>query len=121
MAQTLGIIDLVWNGTKIPIEKNGKVKLGGMQQNAVITGRQVDYSNEFMASEITATTVIKRGQSVLSLYAVGAGELQVLCDTGQTFVWPDAFLSNRPEFEGGAGGKMQMKWDAGEPTELLNG
>lgn len=121
MTQYLGIVDLSWRGVRIPIEKGAKIKLGGVKNNAVVFGRQVGRSQEYEASEITATTHLARGQRVKELYALGEGELQALCDTGQTYVFADAFLTERPEMTSGEGGKIEMKWMAGEPEELLNG
>lgn len=122
MAQTLGIIDLVWRGRKLAVEKGAKLKLGGIKNNAVIAGRQVHRAGEFEASEITATIPLQRGQRLLDLWGSGQeGELQALCDTGQTYIWPDAFLDNRPEATAGEGGKIELKWMAGEAEELIDG
>lgn len=122
MAQTLGIIDLVWQGTKIPVEKGGKVRLGGKKKNPVVTGRQVDYAEEWQESQITVTTRLARGQRFSDIYKDGQGELQVLCDTGQSYTFPDAFQSgDRPEITGGEGGKIQLVWTAGDYEELING
>lgn len=121
MAQVLGIIDLVWRGTRIAVEKGAKLKIGGIQNNSVVVGRQVHNAQEFIASEISGTTVLRRGQRFTDLYSTAAGELQVVCDTGQTYVFTDAFLTERPEMSGGEGGKIEMKWSAGVPEEQLNG
>lgn len=121
MTQLLGIVDVVWRGQRIPVEKGAKLKIGGIMNNAVTYGRQVGRAQEFTPSEITAVTHLARGQRFKELYAVGEGELQVICDTGQTYVWADAFLVDRPEMTSGEGGKIEMKWAAGEPEELLNG
>jgi hypothetical protein len=116
--QVLGIVDITFKGRNIPIEKGAKVKLGGIANKAVTYGRKVGRSQEFMASEIEATTVIERGQRVKDLYTVEEGELQVLCDTGQTFVFPDAFLTDLREFTGGEGGKLPLKWSGGDYEEI---
>lgn len=122
MAQTLGIIDIYWREEKLAVEKGAKVKLGGLKNNAVITGRQVHRAQEMEASEITAVIALRRGQSLVAIYGDGSeGQLQVLCDTGQTFVFSDAFLSNRPEATGGEGGKVELVWMAGEGEEVING
>lgn len=121
MAQTLGLISVIWRGANVPVEKGGKVTLGGLQQKEVIVGQQVDYANEMVASQVQATSRLKRGDSLLSLYAPGTGELQVQCDTGQTYLWPAAFLSTMPTFTGSDGGKLNLEWRAGAPEELLNG
>jgi hypothetical protein len=117
--QTLGIIDLVWKGTKIPVEKGATFKPGGLKNNGVIAGRQVHRAQEFIASEVKGTTVLKRGQSLLALLDMTEGELQVACDTGQTYVMNDAFLVDKPDITGGDGGKVALTWNAGEPEELL--
>ena len=122
MADTLGLIDVVWKGAKLYVERGAKLKLGGMKNNPVIRGRRVDRAQEFEASEVTATIALERGQRLLDVVGDGSeGELQCLCDTGQTYVFPDAFLTNRPEMTGGEGGKIELMWAAGEAEELLNG
>jgi hypothetical protein len=119
MAQTLGLISLAWRGQPLPIEKGGKVKIGGLMQKNVITGQQVDYANEMEASEVTANMKMDSTTLLLSIWAPGDGELQVTCDTGQSYVWPDAFLANRPEFTAGDGGKVPLKFSGGIPLELI--
>lgn len=121
MAQTLGILDVTWQGRNLAVDKGAKFKLGGLKKTALIAGRQVHYANEFEASEITATIPLPRGQRLLDLYPTGTGELQIVCDTGQTYVFADAFLTNRPEATAGEGGKIELVWSAGEAEELLNG
>lgn len=122
MAQTLGIVDIVWKGQKIPVEKGAKIRVGGLKQTAVTSGRRVDFAQEFQPTEVTATTTLRRGQRFADLYSLGEGELQVICDTGQTFIMSDAFLvDDRPEITGGEGGKIELKWSAGAPEEQLNG
>jgi hypothetical protein len=117
--QTLGIIDIVWKGRKLAAEKGSKVKLGGLKNNAVPFGRQVGRAQEFEPSEVTATIPLKKGERVADIFSMDEGELQVLCDTGQTFVAPDAFIMNRPEMTGGEGGKIEVKWSCGEMEEII--
>lgn len=122
MAQTLGIIDVVWLGRNVPVEKGAKLKLGGAKNNPVIAGRRVFRAQEWTAAEIEATTVLASGDRFTDLYSADVeGELQVKCDTGQVFAFPDAFLEMRPEFTGGEGGKVGLKWFAGDHEELVNG
>lgn len=121
MAQTLGVVDVTWRGRKLDIEKGAKLRLGGYKQNAVTTNRRMHFAQEYEGSEITATTVLKRGERINAAFAPGEGELQVLCDTGQSYVFGDAFVMNRPELTAGEGGKIEIKWGASEPEELLNG
>jgi hypothetical protein len=119
MAQTLGIIDIVWKGRNVPVEKGAKLKLGGLKNNAVVYGKRVGRAQEYEASEIEATTALERGQRMKDLYTSEEGELQVICDTGQTYVWPDAFLTDNRELTGGEGGKIGLKWSAGDYEEVI--
>ncbi|HWJ72409.1 MAG TPA: phage tail tube protein [Kaistia sp.] len=119
MAQVLGIIDILWRGSNIPVEKGAKLKLGGIKNNPVTFGRKVARAQEFMGSEITATTNLERGISYGAIYSEGEGELQVTCDTGHIYTFPDAFLTDIPEMTGGEGGKLEMKWSAGDYEEVM--
>lgn len=110
MTQVVGIIDIVWRGQNIPVEKGAKYKHSVIKNNAVTYGRKVGRAQEFVAGEATATTHLERGQRLAGLYTEGEGELQVKLDTGQTFVHPDAFLTEPFEVTGGEGGKIELKW-----------
>jgi hypothetical protein len=120
MAQFLGILDASWRQEALDPEKGGKVKVGGIKNNLVKTGRRVGRAQEFEESEITMSIPLERARQLKKLFDAGEGELIVKCDTGQTYTWPDAFLVNRPEFTGGEGGKVELKWNAGEPEELVS-
>ena len=117
--QTLGIVDIVWKGRTIPVETGAKLRLGGIKNNVVNYGNKAARAQEFEPSEVTATTNLERGQRFGNLWGPGEGELQVLCDTGQTFVIGDAFLTDRPDVTGGEGGKIELKWAGSAPEEVL--
>jgi hypothetical protein len=119
MAQTLGIVDIVWRGRTIPVEKGAKFRVGGIKNNTVTYGRKVGRAQEYMGSEVTATTVLEAGQRWGNTWDPDEGELQVVCDTGQTFVMYDAFLTDIPEITGGEGGKVELKWSASTPEEIV--
>ncbi len=119
MTQVLGIVDIVWQGRNVPVEKGAKLKLGGIVNNPVTYGRKVGRAQEFKQSEIEAVTVLERGQRFKELYQVGEGELQVQCDTGQIYTFPDAFLADQREMTGGEGGKVPLKWAAGDYEEIV--
>lgn len=121
MAQVLGIVDIIWLGQSIPVEKGSKLRLGGMKNNPVTFGREVGRAQEFQGSEISAKTHLKKGQRFGDLFnAETEGELVVICDTGQTYSFADAFLSDdRPEMTAGEGGAIELKWAAGDYQEVL--
>lgn len=120
MAQTIGLAQITWRGRQLPIEKGAKLKLGGLKNNVVINGQAAARSQEFEASEITATTSLYANQSMNSFWSAEEGELIVVCDTKQTFTFPDAFLTDVPTITAdGQGGKIELKWSAGLWTEVL--
>lgn len=120
MTQVIGIVDIIWRGKNIPVEAGASVRVGGIKNNAVTYGRKVARSQEYQGSEISATTHIEKGQRWNALWDAGEGELQVICDTGQTFVFSDAFfVDDIPTIAGGSdGGKVELKWAASTPEEL---
>ena len=117
--QVLGIVDIVWRGRNIPVEKGAKIKVGGIKNNAVTYGRKVARAQEFEGSEVSATTHFERGQRWGNTWDAAEGELQVVCDTGQSFIINDAFLTDIPDITGGEGGKIELKWAGSVPTEVL--
>ena len=118
MTQTVGIIDAIWNGQKIPLEKGATFNPGGRKNNTIIAGRQVFRSQEVVASKLDGTTVLARGQRLADVVPDGEGELQVICDTGQVFVVPDAFRTEVPDITGGEGGKVKIVWNGSPATEI---
>lgn len=119
MAQVLGIVDIVWKGRNVPVEKGAKLKLSGYKNNPVTYGRKVGRAQEYEGSTVEAVTALERGQRMGDLYTSEEGELQVVCDTGQTYTFPDAFLTDNREITGGEGGKIPLKWAAGDYEEIV--
>lgn len=119
--QVLGIIDIVWLGRNVPVEKGAKLRLGGIKNNAVTYGRKVARSAEFQGSEVSAKTHLEKGARWRDQYSSEVeGELQVICDTGQTYTFPDAFLEGDiPSLTGGEGGSIELKWAAGDYLEIV--
>ena len=119
MAQALGIIDVIWMGTKIPADKgSGSFDTGGMQNKTVVAGRQVHRAHEMKEGMAELTTPLLAGMSLTDLFFSGDGELQINCDTGQQFVVSDAFLITTPNAKEGSGGNVKMTWNFGQAVEI---
>lgn len=120
MAQTVGIIDIIWRSRKIDTEKGASFSSGGLINNPVVAGRKLHNCQEWKEGMVECTTVLKAGELPSSLYDVRTGELQCVLDTGQTVVWSGAFqVGERPKVTAGEGGKVALKWAVGEAQELL--
>jgi len=117
MAQSVGIIDLVWRGRRIKVEKGAKVKLAGLSNKTVTYGRGAARSQEYAAGHAECTTILLRGEKVSDIYTTAEGELQLHLDTGQTIV-AHAWMTERPEITGEDGGKIQLKWEWGNQEEI---
>ncbi|MDA8049963.1 MAG: phage tail tube protein [Rhodospirillales bacterium] len=120
MAQSLGVVDIIWAGQKLPIEKGATFKQGGLINKSVMAGRQVFYSQEMMPTEVKASTPLQGGQSMAAILAASPGELQFVCDTGQTYVVTGAFIVDQAEITGGEGGKMTLVWNGPAAEELIS-
>lgn len=118
MAQVLGIVDIVWRGRNLKVEKGAKFKLGGIKNNPVTYGRSVGRAQEFVGTEVSATCNLEKGQSWGATWDANEGELQVVCDTGQTYVMDDAFLTEIPDITGGEGGKYELQWSSSDWEQI---
>lgn len=118
MTQTVGIVDCVWRGRRLPVEKGVKFTPGGIKNNTVKFGRGVARSQEFQESDITITTFLPKGTRYDDIVLMDEAELQVICDTGSTFVFPAAFLLKRPTVTDD--GKFTLEWNAGEYEEIVS-
>jgi hypothetical protein len=117
--QVLGIVDVYWGGSYIPIEPGGTFTLGGLVNKRVIAGAQVFFAREMVPSEASFTAVLQAGQSLTGTFGTAAQELQLQCDTGQIFILPAAFREGGIEFTSGEGGKVKVKIAGGAYQESV--
>lgn len=120
MAQSLGVVEVVWAGVKFPCEKGASFRQGGLINKSVTAGAQVSRSQEMMPSKVQCSTPFMTGMSIEAILATPEGELQFQCDTGQTFVIASAFLVDQVEVSGGEGGKLTLTWEGGKAEELVS-
>jgi len=116
--QTIGIVDIVWGGRRLAVEKGAKIMLGGIANKSVVYGRGTMRSQEFMAHKITATVLIPKGLRYEDVVTEAERELQVITDIGASYVFPNAYIIDRPEWDDS--GKLPITWEAGEYEELLS-
>ncbi|MHB1305376.1 MAG: phage tail tube protein [Acidiphilium sp.] len=119
MSQALGILSVSWGGTKYPCEDGSTFKQGGLVNETTTAGAQVFYSKKMMASEVSITTPYTAKTSIAAILAEKNRELQFICDTGQSYVSPNAWVVGQPEITGGKGGKLKITWNAPDAEELL--
>lgn len=121
MTQVLGIIDLIWLGTKLPVNKGGTFRQGGIVNQAMTAGRQTFNSQQYKESSVDASVPFRTGDSLAPYSSGQVGELQFVCDTGQTYVIADAFVVGQPEISGGGtDGVVKLKWAGSAAQEVIN-
>ena len=117
--QVVGVVDAVWKGVKLPLKKGATFAPGGLKNNAIVFGRQTVRSMEGVSSKLEGTFPFRKGDVLTDVIGdMSEGELQVVCDTGQTFVVVDAFLEEPPGFTGGEG-ERKATW-MGSPAQEIS-
>jgi hypothetical protein len=119
MTQSLGVVNVTWAGVKFPAEKGASFKQGGLVNKAVMAGSQIFRSQEPMPSMVSCTTPFLASTSIAAILGTSEGELQFLCDTGQTYTITDAFIVEQIELTGGEGGKLKLTWNGSAAEEIL--
>ena len=115
----LGIIKVFWGGSEINIKPGGSLKLGGVIGSAVIYGTQVSSAGKMAESEVKVKAVVRTGERVTDLYpALSEQEMQVHCDTGQIFMFPNAFRTGTLDVTAGDNSEVDLTFNAGGYTEL---
>ena len=117
--QSLGVVNVSWNGVKFPCEKGATFRQGGLINKSVTAGSQVFYSREMMPSKVQCSTPYLSSTSIGAILAPATAELQFETDTGQTYVIAGAYIVDQIEITGGEGGRLTLTWEGGEAEELL--
>ena len=115
----LGIIKAYWNGQSLPLTQGSALTLGGVTSKPRVVGRTIESSNAMEPSEISLKVAVQTGMVITSLFPSGVkGELQVECDSGQTFVWENAFRSGPIKISTGDSSEADVTFAGGTPLEL---
>ena len=119
MAQALGIIRVFFGGNELAIKPGGSFRLGGIVSRPQVAGTEVYRSEAMMESEITVQVILERGQRLTDLIPANVErELQVHCDTGQTFVFEAAFRKETLTITAGDASQVEVVFAAGAATEI---
>jgi hypothetical protein len=121
LAQSLGIISLVWGGTKLNVDtKSSSFSRGGLISTPVIAGQQVSMSQAYVPPNVKASLPLTKGMSLDALVALNGQELQVQCDSGQTYTINGATLVKDLMTKGGAGSNVSAEWSGDAALEALS-
>ena len=119
MSQVAGIADVYWLGQQVDVKPMVTVQMGGIVNKAIVVGRKVKRAQSMVESVITVKFSIDKGLRVSDLISSDQeGELQVHFDSGQKFIWLDAFVSDATTLTTGDNSEGDLKFGAGIHTEI---
>jgi hypothetical protein len=120
-AQALGILSLIWGGTKLNVEsKSSSFSPGGLINATQVAGKEITFSQSFVASSVKASFPLKAGMSLATLKSYNNSELQVQCDSGQTYTISGAVIIKDTMVKGGAGNNVSLEWSGQPATEVVS-
>jgi hypothetical protein len=119
MSQVAGIADVYWLGQQIDVKPVVTLQLGGVVNKPVVVGRKIKRAQVMVEAVISAKFSLDKGLRITDLInADQEGELQVHFDSGQKFIWADAFVSDATTLTTGDGSEGDVKFGAGIHTEI---
>ncbi|GBQ23503.1 hypothetical protein AA0472_1119 [Acetobacter estunensis NRIC 0472] len=117
MAVSVGILSIWWKGVQYDCQKGSSLRLPAMRNVTQVAGFSAHRSRQFQQGQCKATPLLLEGQSLSQFNPGDEGELQVVADTGQSWVFPDAYITDAPTMTDD-GGKMPITWDMSTFEEI---
>jgi hypothetical protein len=115
----LGIITAAWGGNEINLKPGNTIELGGIVSSPVVVGMNVDFANSIKPSVISLKVAVQQGVPVTGSFPSGIGqELQITCDTGQNFIWANAFRQGTIKISDGDNSEATVEFGGGTPLEV---
>lgn len=109
--QITGPIDVVVDGLMLASLADAEVQgVGGLEREDVVGSRALGYRNRPIAPGCTFTLAHTAGTSVSVINAITDATIQLLCDTGTSFVLRHAWCKKS---SGPQGGKGEIKCEFG--------
>lgn len=120
MSQRLGKAFIKVNGQLLESMPGAKLNVGGFKRTPVIGANGVlGYSEEPVQAQVECEIAVSGQTKIMDIAKFKGETITFECDTGQTFVVKDAFLTEPPELTAGEGGKVPLKF-AGQPADPVN-
>lgn len=116
MAKITGIIDLKINGAlQRTKEKSTSLETGGFTREAVKGGRRVHGFTETVQESVLETTLVHASDfDVKELNEMVDATVEVITDTGLTYIMANAFTSEPVKIEENGEASLKMMGDAVE-------
>lgn len=120
MSQRLGKAFIKVNGALLESMPGAKLDVGGVKRTAVKGANSVHgYSEEIETSKVECEISVGKDTKLLDFSAMSSVSVTFECDTGQTFVCKNAFLTEPPVVTAQEGGRVPLKFE-GDPADQVN-
>lgn len=107
------------NGELLETLPGAKIDIGGVTRSPIKGNNSIHgYSEQPKEATVECEISVAPGTSLKKYAALVDATITFECDTGQTFVVRDAFLTEPPVATDGDGGKVPLKF-AGQPAEEM--
>jgi hypothetical protein len=117
MAQVFGKAFISANGKRLRSMAGAKLDLGGFERQVVKGSAQVHgHSETVKEATVECEIALARGDKLEDIRNLTDATITFECDSGQTYVIRDAFLTDTLSMSEGEGGKIPVKF-AGQPAE----
>jgi len=119
MSQRLGKAFIKWDGKLLESMPDAKISLGGVERNPVIGANNVHgFSEKIKESTLECEISVSTETSLDELANIADATITFECDTGQTYVMRNAFLTEPPQATAGDGGKVPLKFAGPKAEEM---
>lgn len=120
-SQSLGVLAVNWGGTRIDVDaKASSFSLGGTVSTPVVAGNKIYQSLSTVPPMVDLKFPLVKGQSITALRALNGTEMQIECDSGQTYILPSATIQGDLKVTGGAGSNVAGKWSGSPASEVIS-
>jgi len=120
VSQRLGKAFIKTNGALLETLPGAKINLGGIKRTPVKGANSVHgYSEEIETGKVECEISVSKDTKLIDYGKMSNVSITFECDTGQTFVIKNAFLTDPPEATAQEGGKVPLKFE-GDPADQVN-
>lgn len=117
--QLLGIATIKADGKLLRTNKGAKLDIGGAMRTPVTgSGRVHGYAEETKEATLECEISLAKGDKLEDIRNIVDATITFECDTGQTYVVREAFVTETLQITEGEGGKIPVKF-AGQPAEEM--
>lgn len=116
MSQLLGRAYIKVDGDLLRSNTGAKIDLGGVMRGAVVGNQVHGYSESVKEATVECEISLAKGDNLEKIRNIADATVTFECDTGQTYIVRQAFLTEPPVVTEGEGGKIALKF-AGQPAE----